>query len=156
MNIQRNRGIIPGIILSIIGIFICLFVLGYFTTQHPFGLPNYKQSLKLECGLTVYAPKENANVSFPYKIYGYGKGCGWDPDTNGIIGHASILAQNGLMLGSVNLPATDITGGEPYYFEAVVNLPVSFVGEAGNIIIENSGMGFAAKRVVIPVKFVSN
>lgn len=150
-----NRGIIPGIILSIIAIFLCLFALGYFTTQHPFGLPNYKQSLKLECGLTVYAPKQDGEVAFPYKIYGYAKGCGWDP-VDGVVGKASILAQNGLTLGSATLPATDLAGGEPYYFEATINLPVSFVGESGTVVIENRGVGFGFKRVIIPVKFVSN
>ena len=149
---QRNRGVIEWLILSIVAIFMCLLAVGYFTTQHPFGLPNYKDSLNLACGLTVYAPKKDGEVTFPYTIKGYANGCGWEP-VNGYVGTAEILASNGLVLASVNLPVVNGTDGKPYYFEATIDVPVTFFGDDGMMVFRNLLPGFDAKDVEIPVRF---
>jgi hypothetical protein len=153
---NTNRGIIPFIILTFLGILVALFAMGYFTEQHPFGLGNYKKILKLDCGLTLYAPKKDASVSFPYKVYGYGNGCDWEP-VNGVIGTATLLAGNGLIISKVDLPvsAANIADGKPYYFEATLNPPVSFFSEEGTIIIQNMLPGLQKKYISIPVHFKS-
>jgi hypothetical protein len=129
--------------------------MGFFTEQRPFGLGNYKKILKLDCGLTVYAPKKDAAVSFPYKIYGYANGCDWEP-VNGVIGTATILAGNGLVLTKVELSASNPADGKPYYFETTVDVPVSFFGEQGTVLIQNKLLGLQNKFLNIPVHFSSH
>lgn len=154
-SIQTNRGVIPFLILTFVGILVALFAMGFFTEQHPFGLNNYKKILKLDCGLTVYAPKSDGNVAFPYKIYGYANGCDWEP-VNGMIGSATILASNGLVLAKISLPASNIADGKPYYFEGTIDVPVSFTNEDGMILIQNLLPGLQAKFINIPVHFISH
>ncbi len=150
---QTNRGIIPFIILTIIGIFMVLLVMGFFTTDRPFGLPNFKKNLNLSCGLIVYGPKENENIRLPYTVSGYANGCGWDPDASGILGKVSILASNGLILKTYILSTNDLDGGKPYYFESSVDIPVTFYDEDGVFVFENQLPGFSHKRVNVPIHF---
>ncbi len=152
---NHNRGIIPFLILVFIAILIAFFAMGFFTEQRPFGLKNYEQILNLDCGLTLYAPKADAEIAFPYKIYGYANGCDWEP-VDGIIGTATILASNGLVLGKISLPASNIPEGKPYYFEATIDIPVSFFNEDGMVLIQNLLPGLQNKFINIPVHFVSH
>jgi hypothetical protein len=153
---QTNRGVVMFIILTLIAIFLTLFVFGYFTEQHPFGLPNFRQSLHLACGLTVQAPKKaNLSVTFPYIVKGYANGCGWDPTINGTIGTVTLLASNGLVLSTATVSASDPTGGDPYYFEATLSPTLIFIGDTGTIVFENTLAGFDHHIVRIPIRFGS-
>jgi hypothetical protein len=152
---QRNRGIIPFIIMTIVFVFVALFVMGYFTEQHPFGLPNYKHALNLPCGLTVYAPVKDKDVAFPYILKGYGNGCGWEP-LNSSLGTASVLAGNGLMIAQTQLTVNDVADGKPYYFEVTVDAPLTFFGEKGTVIFDNGRPGFDHKQVIVPIRFASH
>jgi hypothetical protein len=152
---QTNRGLIPFLILAFIGILVSLFALGFFSDQHPFGFSNYKKILKLDCGLTVYGPKKDSTVAFPFKVYGYANGCDLEP-VSGSIGTATLLGSNGLLLTKVKLPVTAEADGKPYYFEATINTPASFVGETGTIIIQNQLPGLQSKYITIPVHFSSH
>lgn len=150
---QHNRGIIIGIVLSLIGIFLCLFVVGFFTTQHPFGLPNFSKVVKLDCGLTIYAPKENKSISFPYKVYGYANGCGWDP-VDGHIGTLSVLTTRGILLQKIYIDPVTIGDGKPYYFESYISVPISFFDETGLFVFENNPSPFSPqKHIEINVRF---
>ncbi len=152
---QTNRGLIPFLILAFVGILVALFAMGFFTEQRPFGVGNYRKILKLDCGITINAPKEDATISFPYKITGYANGCDWEP-VNGVVGTATILASNGLMLAQVPLPVSSVENGKPYYFEASVNVLLSFYSEEGTILIQNMLPGLQSKFIKIPVHFKSN
>ena len=153
MQISHNRGVVTFIILTIIAVFIALFALGYFTQQHPFGLPNYTQNVKVSCGITVTDPKTNQVANFPYTVKGYANGCGWDPASDGTIGTIKLLGNNGLVLVSGTLSATDPTGGDPYYF--AVTLAPAFIstGDLGAIVIDNTQSGFDHHSIQIPIRF---
>ena len=129
--------------------------MGYFTEQHPFGLPNYKHALNLPCGLTVYAPEKNTDVAFPYVLKGYGNGCGWEVN-NGSLGTASMLAGNGLVIAHTTLPVNNVSDGKPYYFEVTIDAPLTFFGEQGTVIFDNGLLGFAHKQIIVPIRFASH
>ena len=156
MKRQTNRGVIPFIILTIIAIFVILFAVGYFTDSHPFGFANYKKALNLPCGLTVYAPKKNAQMGFPYKIYGYANGCDWD-QVGGKIGTVRVLASNGLVVAQADLPVSSVSDGAPYYFEATVDVPIlMFSDEPGTVVFNNLLPGLQQHTITIPIRFASH
>lgn len=132
-----------------------LLAVGYFTEQRPFGFSNFKSILKLECGLNVYAPKDNAEVTFPYKLYGYAKGCDWEP-IEGMLGTVTILNSMGVVGGTFDLPVSNESDGSPYYFETTLTVPASFWSEEGTIVIENLLPGLQHTYKTIPVHFNSN
>ncbi len=150
---QKSRGFIPFIILTIVAVFMILLVIGFFTENRPFGLPNFKKTLHLSCGLNLYNPEKNEDITLPYTISGYANGCGWDPDAVGSLGKVSILASNGLILKTYSLTTNDLESGKPYYFEIIADLPVTFYDEDGVFVFENNGLGFAHERVQVPIHF---
>lgn len=151
---QTNRGLISFLILTFVGIIVALFAMGFFTEQRPFGFDNYRKILKLDCGLNLYTPTENTEIVFPYKISGYANGCDWEP-VNGVVGTATILAGNGLVLAKVNLVTNTPLGDAPYYFETTVDVMASFLGEQGMVVIENMLPGLQRNVVRVPVLFNS-
>ena len=153
---QKNRGIIATIILAFIALLIFLFAIGYFTDAHPFGLSNYKKALNVPCGISLSAPKENALVAFPYKVYGYASGCGWDPVAGGIVGTVSVLGPNGLIISQAQLITKDPFGDTPYYFEGTIDVPFSFIQESGLLVVHNELSGADGKEIKIPVRFTSH
>ncbi len=156
-NIQTNRGVIPFLILTIIGIFIALFAMGFFTTEHPFGIKkfNFKYSLHLKCGLTVYAPKTEAKLDFPYRVYGYANGCDWEPNDT-VLGTVTLLGSNGVILSQNDLLVTDPADGQPYYFDATIDIPKNYYDETGTVVLENLLPGLQHQQITIPVRFNSH
>lgn len=147
----RNRGIILGIIVIIIGVVLSLVLIGFFTGQHPFGLKDSKQLLKLPCGITIYHPKQYEDVRFPFEISGYANGCGWGIE-NGSIGVLTVLGENGLIIAQGPLtPTGDITDA-PYYFSATVSIDQPDMAR-GTFVFSNGKSGFEERSVKIPVEF---
>ena len=153
MKVSHNRGVVTFIILTIIAVFLALFVFGYCTEQHPFGLPNYAQNVTVSCGITVTAPNANEVASFPYTVKGYVNGCGWDPASDGTIGTITLLGSNGLVLVRGTLTVTDPSGGDPYSFAVTLAPPFISTGDLGAIVIDNTQSGFDHHSVQIPIRF---
>ncbi len=140
------------IIAVIVGIVLSLLVIGFFSGQHPYGMPNYRESLKLACGLTVYAPEEKEAVKFPLTVRGYANGCGWNL-SGGTIGSVEVLGINGIVLYRGTLPKAQSDDDAPVYFERTINIRVPVGHDHGTVVIKNHGKGNSAERVVIPVLF---
>lgn len=148
----RNSGHLVAIVAALVGIVLCLVVIGFFTDQKPYGMPNYRQSLKLACGLTVYAPEEKETVKFPLTVRGYANGCGWTL-SDGTVGTVEVLGINGIVLYRGTLPKAQNDDDTPIYFERMINIRVPVGHTHGTVVLKNHGKGTSAERVVIPVLF---
>ncbi len=133
---QKNRGIIVGVLLSFVAILLSLFVLGFFTTARPYGLPNFKEVVKLPCGLTVYNLESGDTVSFPLRITGYANGCGWMPTVGTQVGIVTVVDSFGIIQARVPILTSDIESGKPFYFETIIEAG-QFFSEEGLVIIDN-------------------
>jgi hypothetical protein len=151
LPMQKNRGMIVGIIIAIIGILIFFSYMGVFRSdERPFNL-SLKQALKLPCGLRLYAPKKNATVKFPMTVRGYANGCGWEPTLDGRLGTLDIVGENGVYFGTYALKAQGDISRPPYYFEGVVSPQLPYTATTGNFIFTpNTPVG---KVITIPVTF---
>ena len=147
----KNRGIILGIIVIIIGVALSLVLIGFFTGQHPFGLKDSKQLLKLPCGVTIYHPKQYEEVTFPFEVAGYVNGCGWGIK-DGTVGLLSVLGENGLIIAQGPLTPTGDTTEAPYYFSATVSIDNPNMAR-GTFVFSNGKTGFEERTVKIPVTF---
>jgi hypothetical protein len=152
MNAHYTSGRLIAIVAIIVGVILSLLAIGFFSDQHPYGLPNYRQSLKLPCGLTVYSPKEQTKVKFPLTIYGYANGCGWTLAGDSV-GTVEVLGMNGIVLYRGSLPKQQADDDTPIYFERTISLVIPLGHTRGVVVLKNNGIGSASERVVIPVLF---
>ncbi len=136
----------------IIGIVLILVLIGFFrSSQHPFSLPNYHDTIKLPCGLTLYHPKGGELMTFPYTVTGYANGCGWIVH-DGQIGHALVLSNTGIILSDTIIAAGPETS-LPVSFEADINAFIPRGMTAGQIVVTNGLDAEYARNLVIPVQF---
>lgn len=146
---KQNRGVILALIVIVIGIVLSLVLLGFFTGQHPYGLKNSSDFVKVSCGLTVKTPVKYQTVKFPFLVTGYTNGCGWEP-VNESVGTLTVLGENGTLLAKGAITTTDTL--QPNYFEVTVDIPTpNFI--KGTFIFENGKTGFESQRVLVPVVF---
>jgi hypothetical protein len=148
---MKNRGMVPTLIIAVIAVIIGLSLMGFFRVeQKPYGF-SFKQALKLPCGLRIYAPKKDALVTFPFKVYGYANGCGWVPDAENRLGTLDVVGKNGVIYGSYLLRALGDTTKAPYYFEGIITPTVPYTAKEGTFIF--TPYAPKGKRVDISVRF---
>lgn len=152
IRVQTSGGIV-GIVVIIIGVAICLSLLGFFSGQKPYGLPSYRQSLNLPCGLTVKNPEPESKIDFPIIISGFANGCGWELDNTDSVGTVEILSGTGIVLHRSSLKKKQDDNEIPVYFEKTINLSVPTGQKRGFVVFKNNGLGISGRRVEIPVSF---
>lgn len=148
-SMHRERG---NAVVIILGILLILFLVGFFTSDRAFwDTFNYKQLLRLPCGVTVNNPnsKGGTKVAYPLLVDGYVNGCGWNVD-NGRAGSAQILDAH----GHVVVPPTTLvvpidSTNAPFYFSADLTAIAPPTTDTGSLLITST----AGLLYSIPIKF---
>lgn len=148
-SLPKNNGFLVPLVLIIAAILLGLVALGFFNNEPSYGVFNHRTLLPKQCGLTLYSPKENTLVSNQVTIRGYARGCGWTPDTNGNLGIAFVIDEQGKVVATEKITVTketSDTSNAPYYFELTVDTTGTF-NQKGLLIIENTFTGTALQTV---------
>lgn len=150
--VKKNEGKILSVIIIIVGLILCLTVLGFWRQDSEYGLISYRKTLNLPCGITVYGPKDGDEPKTPLRVYGYANGCGWDLE-NGSIGTVEVLASNGIVLYRGDLPKNQKDNDFPIYFEKDILFRAPLGHTKGMVIIKNNKKGFTSNVIQIPILF---
>lgn len=148
---KTNEGKIGSIIIIIVGLALCLSVLGFWR-KDDYGLISYRKTLNLPCGITVYSPKDSDKASMPLRVSGFANGCGWEL-RGGSVGTVEVLAPNGIVLYRGDLPKKQRDNDFPIYFEKDVSFRVPLGYKSGVVVLKNNVRGFNAKIIQIPILF---
>ena len=149
---KENEGKIASIIIIVVGIILCLSVLGFWRRDSDYGLISYRKTLKLPCGITIYNPKDSDKIEFPFRINGFANGCGWEL-TNGSIGTVEVLASNGIVLYRDDLTKNQKDDDFPIYFEKDIIFRIPLGYKSGVVVLKNNLNGFNSNVIQIPVLF---
>jgi len=136
---QNREG--GNVLVIILGIVLVLFLVGFFRSNRAFwDTLNFKQILRLPCGLTVQHPDpaKPTKLSFPLVIDGYVNGCGWDISKN-TAGTAQIFDQSGMSVTAPTSLAVSADQKEtPYYFSALLIPSAAPHTDKGNLIFTST------------------
>lgn len=149
---KKNEGKIGSIIIIVVGLILCLTVLGFWRTEKDYGLISYRETLNLPCGVTLYNPKDSQKLKLPFRVNGFANGCGWELEGT-VVGTVEVLAPNGIVLYRADLPKKQKDNDFPVYFEKdiVFRLPLGY--DKGVVVIKNTQNGFNKQIIQIPVLF---
>lgn len=154
MHMKHNQRGVVEIVLIVLGVLLGLFAIGFFREDQPTSryVPNYQTTANIDCGLTVYEPKNNAIVSNPLIIDGYVNGCGWDA-YEGALGSVRVLSDTGVVLSMTKLQRIDTDGRLPYHFNTRLSLPAGRLTRKGTLLFSNDLSGPQARTMVVPISF---
>ena len=149
----KERGFVE-IILIVLGVLLGLFAIGFFREDQQSNryVPNYQTAARVDCGLTIYAPEDNAIVRNSIEIEGFVNGCGWDEE-QGSLGSVRVLADTGVVLVMSKLQRVDNDGKLPYHFKTRLSLPIGRLTHKGSVHFSNDLPGPQLRTVMVPVSF---